>query len=99
MTVAFRKPVHAPSAYHFRSDAVFCCCCCSSWSYGVLLYEILTVGELGKLFSLLVSYCLFYSVFFFIVRIKYVELIQNETGKLHVPFSNHIGTTANKKCL
>ena len=23
MTVAFRKPVHAPSAYHFRSDAVF----------------------------------------------------------------------------
>ena len=23
MTVAFRKPVHAPSAYHFRYDAVF----------------------------------------------------------------------------
>ena len=74
VTVAFRKPVHAPSVYHFRSDpfCVFCCCCCSSWSYGVLLYEILTVGELGKLFSLLFSYCLFYFFFYFIFIVRNV---------------------------
>ena len=33
---------------------------CSSWSYGVVLYEILTVGELGKLFILIFCWVLYF---------------------------------------
>ena len=66
VTVAFRKPVHAPSLHHFRNFWPYCFC--SSWSYGVLLYETLTVGESAKLSSLLFSYCFFYFFLFFMTR-------------------------------